>query len=85
MIKDVQFNKIIAMKTLKVSRRIICLTFFGNILTTFHRLFYLKLVDEPTFDNEPQGHSWCVFDWIFNFVSTVDRCGVYLCCTITEM
>ena len=63
LMKDVHFNKTVAIKTLKVSRWMICIAFFVNILTTFHRLFYLKLMDEPTFDNEPQGHPWCVLNF----------------------
>jgi len=61
-IKDVQFTKFIALKTLKLSRWIILLVFLLNMLTTFHRPFHLKLVDEITLNDEPQGHPSCVLD-----------------------
>jgi hypothetical protein len=60
--KDVQFTKLIALKTLKYSRWIILIVFLLNILTTLHRPFYLVLVDELTLNDEPAGHPCCVLD-----------------------
>ena len=62
-IKDVHFTRIVAAKTLKISRWIIVFVVLMNILTTLHRPFYLTLADEPGFDDEPQGHPWCVLDF----------------------
>ena len=62
-IKDVQFTKIVALKTSKIARWIIFGVFLINILTTLHRPFYLKLVDEITVNDEPRGHPWCVLDF----------------------
>jgi hypothetical protein len=61
-IKDVQFTKVIALKTLKLSRWIILIVLILNVLTTLHRPFYLKLVHEFDINDEPQGHPWCVLD-----------------------
>jgi hypothetical protein len=61
-IKDVQFTKVIALKTLKFSRWITLIVFLLNILTTLHRPFYLVLVDELTLNDEPAGHPWCILD-----------------------
>jgi hypothetical protein len=61
-IKDVHFTKIIASKTLKLSRWIILMVVILNILTTLHRPFYLRLFDEPTMNDEPRGHPWCVLN-----------------------
>jgi hypothetical protein len=61
-IKDVQFTKLIALKTLKLSRWIILIVFLLNMLTTLHRPFYLILVDELDLNDEPAGHPWCVLD-----------------------
>jgi len=61
-IKDVKFTKNIALKTLKLSHWIILVVFSLNILTTLHRTFYLKLVDEITLNNEPKGYPWCILD-----------------------
>jgi hypothetical protein len=62
-IKDIQFTKLIALKTLKLSRWIILIVLIVNILTTLHRLFYLTLFDEPTINDEPRGHPSCVLDF----------------------
>jgi len=62
-IKDIQFTKVIALKTLKFSRWIILIVFLLNILTTFHRSFHLVLVDQLTLNDEPQGHPYCVLDF----------------------
>ncbi len=61
-IKDVQFTRAIALKTLKFSRWIILIVFLLNILSTLHRPFYLILVGGVDLNNEPQGHPRCVLD-----------------------
>ena len=61
--KDIRFTKVFATKTLKISRLVILIVFLVNILTTLHRPFHLRLVDEPSFGHETQGHPWCVLDF----------------------
>ena len=75
-IKDVQFTKIVALKTLKMARWIIFGVFVINILTTLHRPFYLKLVDEITVNDEPRGHPWCVLD--FQRCLNTDTLGIVI-------
>jgi len=64
-IKDIQFTRIIALKTLKISRWIILSVFILNILTTLHRPFYLTLIDDDaeTLNNRKPGHPWCILDF----------------------
>ena len=62
-IKDVRFTKVTATKTLKISRWVMLIVLLLNILTTLHRPFHLKLVDEPSFGHETEGHPWCVLDF----------------------
>jgi len=62
-IKDVHFTRVLALKTLKLSRWIILIVILFNILTTLHRPFYLRLIDVLTSDNEISGHSWCLLDF----------------------
>ena len=72
-IKDVHFTKIVAMKTLKISRWIVLVVYITNIVTTLHRPFHLILVDEPGFDGEPQGHPWCVLDFGSSLWNVYDK------------
>ncbi len=60
-LKDIQFTKALALKTLKISRWIILSVLVLNILTTLHRPFYLVLVDAPTLNNRNKGHLHGVF------------------------
>jgi hypothetical protein len=64
-IKDIHFTKVLALKTLKISRWIILSIFLLNILTTLHRPFYLILIDDDatSLNNRKPGHPWCILDF----------------------
>ena len=75
-IKDVQFTKIVALKTLKISRWIILSVFLLNILSTMHRPFYLILIDDDaaTLNNRKPGHPWCVLDFRSTSWNIYEKC-----------
>ncbi|CAF4029208.1 unnamed protein product, partial [Rotaria sordida] len=71
--KGIQFTRLSALKTLKISRWVILIVFLMNILTTLHRPFYLMLFHQMTEDDEFQGHPWCIFQFNSTFWNTYEK------------